>query len=163
MTLGTAARRSMKNSRASETLAGASSARKMAAPMPSGTAIRSETPAVTVVPNMNGSAPNWSKIGSQTEVRKKLKPNLCRARTEPCHNSKTRSKVTRTTEAANKKVIMRAISSPSRRRERNEREPATGLALGTVVVVVATLSQPVLLDLVDGLQFLGHHFVRELR
>src|SRR5437762_12595811 len=34
MTLGTAARRSMKNSSVSETLAGASSARKMAAPCP---------------------------------------------------------------------------------------------------------------------------------
>src|SRR5713101_3719003 len=100
-------------------------------------------------------------MGSQTEVRKKLKPNLWSARAEPCHNSKTRRRVTRTTEAANKKVIRRAISSPSRRRERNEREPATGLALGTLVVVVATLSQPVLLNLVDGLQFLGHDFIGE--
>src|SRR5205807_7316217 len=44
-----------------------------------------------------------------------------------------------TTEAANKKVPSRAISSPSRRRDRNEREPARGPAPGTVVVVVATL------------------------
>src|SRR5713101_6321502 len=78
-------------------------------------------------------------MGSQTLVKKKLRPNLWRARTEPCQSSKTRSRVTRTTEAANKKVIMRAISSPSRRRLRKEREPATGPALGTVVVVVATL------------------------
>src|SRR6266403_3144528 len=89
---------------------------------------------------MKGKAPKWSKIGSQTEVRKKLKPNLWRERTEPSHKSKTRRRVTRTTEAANRKVIMRAISSPWRRRERNEREPATGPALGTVVVVVATYS-----------------------
>src|SRR5213076_1753710 len=88
---------------------------------------------------MKGRAPNCSKMGSQTEVRKKLKPNLWRERTEPCHNSKTRSTVMRTTDAANKKVIMRAISSPSRSRERNEREPATGPALGTMVVVVAKL------------------------
>src|SRR5580700_2798419 len=78
-------------------------------------------------------------MGSQTEVRKKLKPNLWRGRTEPCHSSRTSSKVTSTTEAANKKVIRRAISSPSRRRERKEREPAAGPALGTVVVDVATL------------------------
>jgi len=70
----------------------------------------------------------------------KMKPNLCRGRTEPCHNSKTRSKVTSTTEAANKNVMIRTISSPSRSRDRNEREPATGLALGTVVVVVATFA-----------------------
>src|SRR6195256_6770088 len=81
-------------------------------------------------------------MGSQTEVRKKLKPNLWRGRAEPCHKSKTRSRVTRTTEAANRKVIMWAISSPWRRRERNEREPATGPALGTVVVDVATFARP---------------------
>src|SRR5205807_192104 len=108
---------------------------------------------------MKGRAPNCSKIGSQTEVWKKLKPNLCRARTEPCHNSKTSSTVTRTTEAANKKVIMRAISSPSRSRERNEREPATGPALGTMVVVVAKLH---LLDAIQGLQFLYDDFLRKL-
>src|SRR5229473_8492110 len=78
-------------------------------------------------------------MGSQTEVRKKLKPNLWRGSAEPCHNSKTSSKVISTTEAANKNVIARAISSPSRSRERNEREPATGPAPGTVVVVVATM------------------------
>src|SRR6266571_6089194 len=79
-------------------------------------------------------------MGSHTEVRKKLKPNLWRGRREPCHNTKTSNKVRRTTEAANKKVIIRAISSPSRSRERNERKPATGPALGTVVVVDATSS-----------------------
>src|SRR5229473_1811418 len=113
---------------------------------------------------MKGSAPNCSKIGSQTEVRKKLKPNLCRGSTEPCHNSTTSRRVTRTTEAANKNVITLAISSPSRSRERNEREPATGPALGTVVVDVTTLvGQPALLNFVDGLQFLAHDFLGELR
>src|SRR6267378_472734 len=111
---------------------------------------------------MKGSAPNWPKMGSQTEVRKKLKPNLCRGRTEPCHNSKTRSKVIKTTEAANKNVMIRAISSPSRSRDKNEREPTTGPALGTVVVVVATLAA-VLLDLVEGGQFLRHDFLRKFR
>src|SRR5438552_17195664 len=106
---------------------------------------------------MKGRAPNCAKIGSQTEVREKLKPNLCRARTELCHNSKTSRTVTRTTEVANRNVIMRAISSPSRSRERNEREPATGPALGTMVVVVATL-----LDAVQGLQFLYDDFLRKL-
>src|SRR5438309_6131230 len=106
---------------------------------------------------MKGRAPNCSKMGSQTEVRKKWKPNLCRGRTEPCHNSKTRRRVTSTTEAANKKVIMRAISSPWRSRERNQREPATGPALGTVLVVVATL-----LDAIQGLQFLCDDFLRKL-
>src|SRR6266478_5221299 len=107
---------------------------------------------------MKGKAPKWSKMGSQTEVRKKLKPNLWRERTEPSHKSKTRRRVTRTTEPANRKVIMRAISSPWRRRERNEREPATGPALGTMVVVDATL-----LDVIQGLQFLCHDFLRKLR
>src|SRR5260370_10491994 len=111
---------------------------------------------------MKGSAPNCSKIGSQTEGRKKLKPNLCRGRTEPCHNSKTRSKVMSTTEAANKKVIIRAISSPSRSRERNEREPEIGPAPGTVVVVVATFRK-FLLDLAESFHFLGHDFLGELR
>src|SRR5437879_13720010 len=90
-------------------------------------------------------------MGSHTEVRKKLKPNLWRGRMEPCHNTKTSNKVTRTTEAANKKVIIRAISSPSRSRKRNERKPATGPALGTVVVAVATL-----LDVVER-----HHLLRD--
>src|SRR6266850_762068 len=111
---------------------------------------------------MKGRAPKWSKMGSQTEVRKKLKPNLCRGRTESCHNSKTRSKVIKTTEAANKNVIIRAISSPSRSRDKNEREPTAGPALGTVVVVVATLAA-VLLDLVEGRQFPCHDFLRKLR
>src|SRR5215467_1771298 len=63
-----------------------------------------------------------------------------------------------TTEAANRKVIRRAISSPSRNRDKNEREPATGSALGTVVVVVATL-----LNVVQSLFLLCHNLLRELR
>src|SRR5260370_17085615 len=106
---------------------------------------------------MKGREPKCSKMGCKTEVRKKLNPNLWRARAEPCHNSKTSSTVTRTTEAANRKVIIRAISSPSRRRERNEREPATGPPLGMGVVVVAPL-----LDVIQGLQFLCDDFLRKL-
>src|SRR5262249_44425798 len=53
-----------------------------------------------------------------------------------CTTSKT---VTRTTVAANRNVIRRAISSPLRNRERNEREPVAGPAFGTVVVDVATV------------------------
>src|SRR5260370_30524764 len=101
-------------------------------------------------------------MGSQTEVWKKLKPNLWRGRTEPCHNSKTSSTVKSTTEAANKNVIIRAISSPSRSRERNEREPETGPAPGTVVVVVATF-QKFLLDLAESFHFHGNDFLGELR
>src|SRR5271169_5692980 len=78
-------------------------------------------------------------MGSQTLVTRKLNPNLCRGRTDSCQSSKTSKIVRRTTEAANKKVMSRTISSPSRRRLRNEREPEMGPAPGTVVVVVATL------------------------
>src|SRR5260370_1404593 len=78
---------------------------------------------------MNGSAPNWSKTGSQTRVTKKCNPNLCRAKAEPRHSSKISSSVTTTTDAANKNVISRAISSPSRSRLRNDREPRFGLAV----------------------------------
>src|SRR5438445_6051441 len=83
---------------------------------------------------MNGRAPNCSAIGSHTRVTRKYNPNLCRGRADPCHNSTTSRMVTRTTEAANKNVISRAISSPSRSLLRNEREPDIGPAPGTVVV-----------------------------
>ena len=69
--------------------------------------------------------------------------------------------MTRTTEAANRKVIMLAISSPWRRRARNEREPATGPALGTVVDVDATLVLE-LLNFADGFHFLANDFLRQL-
>jgi hypothetical protein len=42
-----------------------------------------------------------------------------------------------TTEPAKINVTSRAISSPSRNRLMNEREPVKGPALGTVVVVLA--------------------------
>jgi hypothetical protein len=54
------------------------------------------------------------------------------------HSSYTNSKVISTTVAANTNVISRAISSPSRRRDRKEREPVTGPAFGRVVPDVAT-------------------------
>src|SRR6266478_4795465 len=103
-------------------------------------------------------APNWSKTGSQTFVRKKSNPNLWRGRTESRHNSRTSSRVTRTTEAANKNVITRAISSPSRSRERKERELAAGPALGTIVVAVDTL-----LHVVQRVHFFRDHFLGKLR
>src|SRR5271169_5908742 len=162
MTLGTAASRSMKNSRVSETLAGASSARKMAAPMPRGTAMSRATIEVTNVPKMKGSAPNSPALGSQTRVTKKAKPNLWRARTEPCQSSKTKSKVMSTTEPANKKVMRRTISSPSRRRLKNEREPATGPALGRVVLVVDISSRRKLLNAVESFRLFGYHFLGQL-
>src|ERR1700676_353003 len=100
---------------------------------------------------MKGSAPNCSKTGSQTEVRKNAKPNLCRARTEPCQSSKTKRMVMSTTETANTNVISRAISSPSRRRLKKEREPTAGPALGRVVLVVDMWSKRRLLDGVESL------------
>src|SRR5690348_2331516 len=63
-----------------------------------------------------------------------------------------------TTEAANKKVIRRAISSPSQRRDRNERELAMRPAPGTVVVVVATL-----LNVGQSLLFLCNDLLGEPR
>src|SRR2546430_6614086 len=97
---------------------------------------------------MNGSAPNCSKTGSQTRVTKKCSPNWCRASVEPCHSSKISNSVTSTTDAANKNVIIRAISSPSRSLLRNEREPGSGPAFGTVVVAaIVSLGRPLLLNL----------------
>src|SRR5689334_2807698 len=61
-----------------------------------------------------------------------------------------------TTEAANKKVISRAISSPSRKRDKNARGRETVGALGTVVVVVATL-----FNVVQSLLFLRNDLFRE--
>src|SRR5579859_7918706 len=69
----------------------------------------------------------------------------------------------KTTEAANKKVIMRAISSPSRRRLKNEREPATGPALGTMVVAVDISSNRKLSDFVESSYFLCDYFLGKLR
>ena len=76
MTLGIAAKRSTKIDMALETLGGAYSAKKMAAPTPMGTAIKSATKAVTQVPKINGRAPKFSATGSQTRLNKKPIPNL---------------------------------------------------------------------------------------
>src|ERR1700675_3061999 len=105
---------------------------------------------------MKGKAPNCSAMGSQTRVRKKPKPNLCRGKTDCNHNSTTRRIVTSTTEAANRKVMTRAISSPSRSRETNEREPTTGPALGKFVLVADTL-----LDLAKRFGLFCNYFRRE--
>src|SRR4029077_15901457 len=107
---------------------------------------------------MNGSAPNCSKMGSQTRVMKKSKPNLWRGSTEPRQSSNTSRTVIKTTEPANKKVMMRAISSPSRRRLKKEREPTTGPAPGTIVLVV-TISSRQLLNVVERLQLHGDDFL----
>src|SRR5215470_4352047 len=158
MTLGTAASKSMKNSKVSEILGGASSARKIAAPIPRGTAMMSAIAAVITVPYMNGKAPNLSSMGSQVEVRKKAKPNLCLGIEESCQSSRTSRIEISTTVAAKTKVISRATSSPSRRRDRKEREFEAGPALGRDVEAVATL-----LDTGYSLLFLGNDFLREPR
>src|SRR5580698_9467998 len=67
-----------------------------------------------------------------------------------------------TTDAANKKVMSRTISSPSRRRVKNEREPATGPALGRVVLVVDISYGRKLLDAVEGFYLFGHNFLGQL-
>src|SRR5260370_41909574 len=101
-------------------------------------------------------------MGSPHGWRKKLKPHLWRGNAEPIPNSKTSSKVKSTTEAANKKVIIRAISSPSRSRERNQREPETGPAPGTVVIVLATFRK-LLPDLAEPFHLSANDFLGELR
>src|ERR1700675_1038126 len=113
---------------------------------------------------MKGSAPNLSKIGSQTEATKNPKQNLWGGKYASRHNSKTSSNVISTTEPAKINVTSRAISSPSRSLLMNEREPVTGPALGTVVVAVAIRAlTPVLLNLVQVLHFFGGNFLRKLR
>src|SRR5258706_16034028 len=64
---------------------------------------------------------------------------------------------------ANKNVISRAISSPSRSRLKNEREPAMGPALGTVVVAAIASLNGWLLNLSQRDLFFGDHFLRQLR
>src|SRR5579864_48775 len=72
------------------------------------------------------------------------------------------SKVMSTTEAANRKVTRRAISSPSRRRAKKEREPTAGPALGTVVLVAAMWRRSRLLDPVECLGLLDDDFFWKL-
>src|SRR5215472_16520418 len=107
---------------------------------------------------MNGRAPKSPSTGFQVVVLKKPRPNLCLGKTESCHSSRTSRIDMRTTVAAKTKVIRRAISSPSLRRDRKEREPETGPALGRDVEAVATL-----LNFGQSLLFLGDHFLREPR
>src|SRR5258708_20110385 len=111
---------------------------------------------------MNGSAANCSAMGSHTRVKKNCNPNLCPASADPCHNSKISNSVTSTTEAANKNVISRAISSPSRSRLKNEREPAMGPALGTVVVAAIACLERWLLNLGHRDLLFTHPFFRHL-
>src|SRR5260370_24906231 len=107
---------------------------------------------------MKGKAPNCSAMGSNTGVRKKLKPNLRRCSADCLHNSNTSSTVISTTDAAHRNVASLAISSPSRSRETNEREAITGPALGKFVLVRDTL-----LDFSTCLHFLPNNFCRQLR
>src|SRR5277367_6189700 len=130
----------MKNCNVSEILGGANSARKMAAPIPRGTAINNAMLEVTKVPYINGRAPNWSASGSQTSLMKNRSPNLWRGSAGFVHNSQTTITVIRTTLAAKIMVIRRASSSPEARRARKERESEDGPAPFRVVLVVATVS-----------------------
>ncbi len=76
MTLGTAASNSMRKASVSEIRGGASSARKMAAPTPNGTARSKATTEVTTVPKMKGSAPNCLEDRIPSLVTKKLPAEL---------------------------------------------------------------------------------------
>src|SRR5215469_8740032 len=107
---------------------------------------------------MNGNAPKSPSTGFQVLVLKKEKPNLCLGKVESRHSSRTSRIDMRTTVAAKTKVISRAISSPSLRRDRKEREPETGPALGRDVEAVATL-----FNFGQGLLFLGDDFLRKAR
>src|SRR5215813_5154654 len=107
---------------------------------------------------MNGRAPNSPSMGFQVVVRKNAKPNLCLGKAESCQSSRTSRIEIRTTVAAKMKVIRRAISSPSRRRERSARESEAGPALGRDVEAVATL-----LNIGQSLLFLCYNFFREFR
>ena len=78
MTLGMAAKRSTRIDMVLDTLGGAYSAKKIAAPTPIGIAIKSATKDVTQVPKINGRAPKFSATGSQTRLNKKPIPNLCK-------------------------------------------------------------------------------------
>ena len=78
MTLGIAARSSIRKVSVLEMPAGANSERKMAEPNPKGTEIRSASTDVTTVPYTNGKAPNSSVTGFQVVENRKAKPNLWR-------------------------------------------------------------------------------------
>src|SRR5215472_8622956 len=107
---------------------------------------------------MNGNAPKSPSTGSQVVVLKKANPNLCLGMAESRHSSRTNRTDMRTTVAAKTKVIRRAISSPSRRRDRKEREPETGPAPGSDAEAVATL-----LNFGQSLLLLSDDFLRQPR
>src|ERR1700689_3162630 len=126
---------------------------------------------------MKGSAPKSPELGSQTLVKKKSRPNLWREAAEPVQSSNTSKQVMSTVAAAKTNVTRRAISSPSRRRSKNEREPQTRPPLGTGVVVGAISLEnrdyapflkseltldPELLNLSDLLELLGNDVLGEL-
>src|SRR5580704_18754491 len=101
-------------------------------------------------------------IGSHMDGTKKGRPNLWRGNTDFVQSWYTNSTVISTTLAANRKVINRAISSPSRIRERKERGPTMGPALGRFVLDIATVSCQ-LLNGIDCLLFLFYDFLGKLR
>src|SRR5581483_4431545 len=154
MTLGTAASSSIQNVRASEIRMGAISARKIAAPTPTGIASRRPSADVTAVPKRNGNAPKSSKTGSQVRVTRNCQPNFSRARAEFRYNSKTSRPVIRMMEEAKTSVTRCATSSPARKRARNTRMRTGGRASSTVTALLAMLSNPG-----NSFHFLGNHFL----
>src|SRR5919201_45695 len=113
MTLGTAATSSTRKASGGRTHAGASSARKIAAPMPRGTAISSASSDDTTVPYTNGRTPNRSATGSHVEVTRRRQPNSCIA------PSAVRS--ISTTIAATSTTSVKAASRSTPRRMRSPR------------------------------------------
>src|SRR3974377_1130600 len=93
MTLGTAANSSIRNVIASDAFGGASSARKIAAPTPKGTAIINATADVTIVPKINGRAPKSPATGSHSVLTRNARPNFSREAPDLLHNSQTSSAV----------------------------------------------------------------------
>src|SRR6202012_4149528 len=94
-------------------------------------------------------------MGSHTDVIKNAKPNLWRESEDPCQSSRTKRAVTSTTVEAKRNVTTRAISSPSRSLLRNEREPESGPAFGTVVVDAANWSFRLLLSITESYRWLS--------
>src|SRR3954451_5642476 len=111
MTLGTAASSSIRNVRTFDSRGVASSARKIEAITPKGTAINRARKAVTQVPYMKGKAPNFSAFGSHRELVRKLQPNVLTVDCELTHNSKTIKPTIVRISAAEASVTRRASSS----------------------------------------------------
>ncbi len=83
MMLGIPANSSMAVPIGRRKIGGHSSVRKMAMPMPIGTAIAIAMTDVTIVPKIGAPAPNFSVTGFQTTVVKKPKPKAPNAGIEP--------------------------------------------------------------------------------